>query len=123
MKLTALLYFVLSLFGVETGGSTFVNRTVVDGADVLYSKASTQAGVAHFECLRSASGRCYYTLFPSDCASTPTTGCRSEPVERFAIANGTSRQLTGLAAFHLCVSSGDEPLAPDCERPQPIAAR
>lgn len=129
MKLMALFYFVLSLFGCDVDGSTFVTRTSVDGADTLYSKAHVEAGVARFECLRSASGRCYYTVFPRDCASTRGStdkradSCLSEPVERFAIANGDSRQIPGLQSFRLCVSAEDGAPGPDCEVPEPIATR
>ena len=128
-KLIALCYFVLSLYGCDVGGSTFVTRTHADGTDTLYSKAVVQGGVARFECLRSASGQCYYTLFPRDCASTPAptgkpiAGCLSEPVERFAVAEGDSRQIPGLQRFHPCVSAEDRTPGADCEVPEPLAAR
>lgn len=133
-KLIALIYFVLSLYGCDAGGGTYITRVRADGADTLYSKATAQSGVARFECLRSASGQCYYTVFPHDCASTPgraagsstgqrTDRCGSEPVERFAIASGDSRQIPGLQNFHLCVSTEDETPGPDCEMPKPLAAR
>ncbi|MFD0740208.1 hypothetical protein ACFQZQ_13065 [Lysobacter koreensis] len=126
MKLIALCYFVLSLFGCDVGGSSFVNRTIVDGSDVLYSRASSQAGVARFDCLRSASGQCHYTVFAPNCA--PASGprnraCRSEAVERFAIAKGDTRLVPGLHRFGLCVSTDDTSPGPDCEMPRPIAAR
>lgn len=122
MKLMALLYFVLSLFGCDPGGSTYVTRTVVDGADTLYSRATTQAGVARFECLRSTSGQCYYTVLPRECApattaKTPTSRaalCPSEPIERFAIAKGDSRQIAGLQGFRLCVSAEGGAAGSEC---------
>lgn len=137
MKLIALCYFVLSLYGCDVGGSTFVHRTHVDGADSLYSKATVEGGVARFECLRSASGQCYYTVFTRDCTATsgralgsstgstskPIVGCRPELVERFAIAKGDSRQIPGLHSFRLCVSAEDGIPGPDCEVPEPIIAR
>lgn len=128
MKFLALCYFVLSLFGCDVGRSTFVNRISIDGVDALYSRATVEAGVARFECLRSSSGRCHYSVFPPACAASSIAGdddgdCATAPVKRFALAKGDSRQLTGLSHFRLCVSADGAPLAPDCERPAPIAAR
>ncbi len=113
MKFMALIYFVLSLFGCDIGGSSYVTRTTVDGTDTLYSQTTTQAGVARFECLRSASGACHYTVFARDCA--PASGatsplsahCASTPIERFTVARGDSRQVSGLTGFDLCVSAED----------------
>lgn len=124
MQLSALLYFMLSLFGVDAGRSTFVDRVVVDGAYALSSKATVEAGVARFECLRSASGHCYYTLFPRQCPTSSATGaCLAKPIERFVVANGDSRQLTGLNDFRLCVSDKDETPGTACHPPQPMASR
>lgn len=118
MKFIALLYFVLSLFGCDVGGSTYVTRDRIDGVDALYSRATTHAGVARFECLRSASGQCHYTLFRRGCAAAPAgkrrERCLSEPAERFAIARGDNREIAGLQDFRLCVSAEDAPPAPDC---------
>lgn len=124
MKFLALIYFVLSLFGCDIGNSSYVTRTTVDGTDTLYSQTTTRAGVARFECLRSASGACHYTVFPRDCA--PTSGpaearsgsCASEPIERFAVARGESRQITGLTGFDLCVSAKDAPAGKACDGPE-----
>lgn len=129
MKLLALFYFALSLFGCDIGRSTFVDRISADGVDSLYSKATVEAGFARFECLRSASGQCYYTLFPRECAKTPDangqhdTRCLSRPVERFAVANGESRLFPGLRNFRVCVSADGKALGVDCMMPKPIAAR
>lgn len=128
-KLIALCYFVLSLYGCDVGGSTFVHRAQTDGADTLHARAVVEGGVARFECLRSASGRCYYTVFPRDCASPPApTGerlarCLAMPVERFAVAEGDSRQVPGLRGIRPCVSAEEGPPGPDCQLPRPIAAR
>ena len=128
MKLMALFYFVLSLFGVDVGGSTFVHRSSADGADLLYSTATAQAGVARFECVRSASGQCHYTVYPSDCAPGPAATrnhdeCLSEPVERFVLADGASRQIAGLHDFRLCVSADSGQPVADCATPTRIAAK
>lgn len=125
-RLIAIFYFVLSLYGCDVGGSTFVDRS-----DTLYSRVVAQAGVARFECLRSSSGQCHYTVFPRGCtsasgaASAPGTaridGCRPEPLDRFAIAAGDSRQIPGLHRFRPCVSAADAMPGPDCDLPDPVA--
>ena len=116
------------------GGTTFVHRASVDGSDALYSRAHVQAGVARFECLRSGSGQCHYTVHPRSCAqravgSAPADaagqgdGCPSEATQRFAIARGESRQVTSLRDFSLCVSADADVRGPDCEPAEPVAAR
>ncbi len=132
-KLIALCYFVFSLFGCDVGGTTFVHRTSVDGTDALYSKAHVQAGVARFECLRSESGQCYYTVYPQGCAPAvagtdvaaagQAGACPAEPVRRFIVASGDSRQITGLRDFSLCVSADGGVRGPDCEVAEPVATR
>lgn len=130
-QLIVLFYFVLSLYGFDIGGSTLVHRSHVDGADTLYSKVVAHPGLARFECLRSASGQCYYTLVPRDCGAakrlafaTPVDDCRSVPVERFAVAPGDSRQWAGLQRFHVCVSTADGAPSPtDCIASDLVAAR
>ena len=130
-KLIVLCYFVLSLFGSDVGGTTFVHRASLDGGDALYSKAYVQAGVARFECLGSESGQCHYTVYPRGCAPAAagavaagqTGACHAEPVQRFAIARGDSRQITGLRDFSLCVSADGGMRGPDCEAAEPVAAR
>lgn len=130
-KLIALCYFVLSLYGCDAGQSTFVHRSSVDGRATLDSKVVAQPGVARFDCLRSASGQCHYTLFPAQCAAAPASPsagvrsvrCPAAPVRRFAVADGASRQIPGLAGFRVCVSAEGRTPRPDCGMPGPIAAR
>jgi hypothetical protein len=118
-RLTALLYFVLSLLGFEFGGSTHVHRLHADGGDTLHSRATVQAGVTRFECLRSASGRCHYLVLPRDCMPG-ATGCASHPVGRFALDDGESRQIAGLQHFHLCVAIDEA--GGDCDAPAWLTA-
>ena len=129
--LIAAVYSVLALFGSDLGSQTFVDRIRVDGNDVLVSKVVTQPVVTRFECVRSASGRCYYTLFPRDCASTSTAaasgaranGCLSTPVEQFALADGDRRQIEALPDFRLCVSPDATIAGRDCAQSRTMAAR
>lgn len=126
MKLTALLYFVLSLLGLDVGRSTVVDRISIDGVQAVYSRATVEAGVARFECVRSRSGHCYYTLFPGDCATpsgqrSPT--CLDAPLQRFAVADGNTRQIVGLRAFRVCVSDHDATPDAGCRALEPAATR
>lgn len=130
-KLIAIVSFALSLYGCDVGGSTFVHRSSADGSDVLYSKVVAKPGLARFECLRSASGQCFYTLYSRDCATAPApdgdpkqppvAACIPRPVQRFALASGQSRQVPALSAFRMCVSTEPEAAIPGCEAPDPIA--
>lgn len=117
-RLLALLYFMLSLFGIDTGTSTLVQRSQHNGADTLFSRTTVQAGIARFDCVRSATGRCHYTVLPPRCvdASAASTPC---PPARFALANGDSRRVPGMARFRLCVSSQATTPARRCELPEP----
>ncbi|MDB6164301.1 MAG: hypothetical protein JWL98_1733 [Xanthomonadaceae bacterium] len=115
--LSTLLYFVLSLFGVDLGSHVYIDRIRADGTDTLYSKVVAQPTVTRFECLRSASGQCYYTVFASDCAASGSTSaaeCVRKPVEHFALARGGIRQIAALPTFRLCVSSEAGIARPDC---------
>ena len=121
-NLIATVYFLLSLFGCVGAGTTLVTHSSTNGVDQIYSRTRITAGIARFECIRSASGRCHYTLFPRECASTSSTGkdageCKSQPIERFTMAAGDSREVVGLPSqFDMCVSQDADPLTPDCVR-------
>ena len=125
-KLIPLFQFLLALCGVSLGGTSFSDRVSVDGNDTLYSRAQVEAGVAHFACMASASGRCHYTLFADraldECNTTPTQAgttrhCPPAPLKRFAVSAGDSQDIAGLPTFHLCVSIDGLPLDIDCKMP------
>ena len=114
----AIIMYSLSLFGIDLGSHIRTDRVRSNGTDVLYSKVVTQPAGTRFECLRSASGQCYYTLIRSDCApipGKPATGCASSPPEHFALARGDSRRMASLDTFRLCVSADAAAAEPDCE--------
>jgi hypothetical protein len=126
IKFIALLQFLFALCGCDIGGTTFNNRVSIDGSDTLNSRARVLAGVAHFTCLTSASGRCHYTLFAddavNDCDSSAgsagsTRSCPALPLKQFAVAAGDSREFAGLPGFRLCVSVDDLPRNADCKTP------
>jgi hypothetical protein len=118
--LIALICFALSLVGIDIGGNHFIERSNRDGVDLLYSRVDARPGMARFQCLRSASGQCHYTLFPRECvdaAATATQGaanCLAQPIRQFAVVAGGERELDGLPAFHPCVAQQPARPAPDC---------
>jgi hypothetical protein len=121
--LIALIYFVLALLGFDGLGShTHINRSVVNGVEVLYSKTRTIADVADITCVSSASGSCHYRLLVRGCAVpqtrvAPTSGCVADPVRQFALAAGASREFAGLPAhFTLCVGQDSDVTRTECDR-------
>lgn len=121
--LIALIYFVLALLGFDGFGShTHVNRLVVNGVEVLYSKTRTTADVADISCVRSASGSCHYRLLVRGCAAPPTRAatvpaCASGPARQFVLATGASREFAGLPAhFTLCVGQDSDVARTECDR-------
>ncbi len=124
----AIIMYSLSLFGIDIGSQIRTDRVRSNGTDVLYSKVVTRPTGTRFECLRSESGQCYYTVYPRECAPTSATSthaddCLSRPVERFALAKGGSRQIPALSGFRLCVSADAGSLGPDCDMPELMASR
>lgn len=118
-RLIALFYFVLSLVGLDVGGSSFEHRATANGTDVLLSRAHVQAGVARFDCVHSASGECHYIVLPKACAATdavdPPAGCAQDPIARFTLAQGESHQVSGLQSFRLCVGPASGPAGEQCQ--------
>jgi hypothetical protein len=114
----ALVLYVLSLCGIDVSNETRIDRIRSNGSDVLYSRVVARPNGTRFECLRSASGQCYYTVFPEPCAKTsgrPSVDCLSTPVERFALARGGSRRMPSLAPSSVCVSADAKVRGPGCD--------
>jgi hypothetical protein len=115
----AILVYALSLFGIDIGGHVRIDRVRSNGTDVLYSKVVSQPTGTRFECVSSASGRCYYTVFVQECGSNGSApakpaACQLKP-ERFALADGGSRQAAALPNMHLCVSAQAQATGRDCQ--------
>ncbi|TZF86692.1 hypothetical protein [Cognatilysobacter lacus] len=106
--LFAVFAFLASLAGFHSGRDTVVHRVVTNGVYLLASRATVEAGVARFECMRSASGRCHYLVLPHDCSDSKACTGR-----RYDVAVGDVRQVAGLHAFRLCVS-GDASAPAQC---------
>lgn len=113
-NLIATVYFLMSLFGWNIGGSTIVHRSAIDGIEQLHSRIRTGFAVTRFECLASTSGECHYTLFPRPCASV-ADNCHPLPADRITMAAGTAREVVGLPEFTACVAPDDTMLAADCK--------
>ena len=109
----ALLYYLLAVVGCSGGQITDI-RSETDGRDVLHGRIELRAGVAKFECLASATGQCHFSLFDPSCAD-PAATC-AKPPERFALAQGATREIVGLpAGFKPCVDTVGESLRVDCK--------
>ena len=114
----AVIAYALSLFGIDVGSKIRIDHIQDNGTDVLYSEVVAQPTGTRFECVRSASGQCYYTVIRRQCVSTPGTpaiDCTAQPAERFALAKGDSRHVTTLEGFRMCVSAEAEAASPDCK--------
>jgi hypothetical protein len=114
----ALVLYVLSLCGIDVSNETRIDRIVSNGTDILYSRVVARPNGTRFECVRSASGQCYYTVFPEQCATASgrqAVDCRSTPVEHFALARGASRRMPSLAPSSLCVSADAAVRGPGCD--------
>jgi hypothetical protein len=108
---------LLVILSACNSGTSYSNRIGADGHDVLYSKAQAKDGVARFECKASDSGVCHYTLYPDACGGK--ADCGLAPLQRFSVARGESRKVTGLRDFRVCVGIDERVLGADC---QPITA-
>ena len=114
----ALVLYVLSLCGIDVENETRIDRIRTNGADILYSRVVARPNGTRFECVRSASGQCYYTVFPKQCATRsgrPPAECLDKPVQHFALAKGDSRRMPMLAPSSLCVSADAKLRGPGCE--------
>lgn len=113
----AVIVYTLSLFGIDIGSHIRTDRVQSNGTDVLYSKVVSQPTGTRFECVRSASGQCYYTVFPQ-CTTVPGAGtidCSAQPAEHFALAKGDTRRMAALPTLRMCVSADAAVASKDCD--------
>jgi hypothetical protein len=114
----AVIAYALSLFGIDVGSHIRTDRVQSNGADVLYSQVVSQPTGTRFECVRSASGQCYYTVFAQQCTTVPGSGavdCTARPPEHFALARGDTRQMVALRDMRMCVSAQAGVAAASCD--------
>lgn len=113
----------LLLLAACDGADTYVVRSRVDGHWQIDARARVESGFARFECRRSASGACHFTLFESGApgamrltcdASGPGTACEARLLKQFALPVSTRTSWPGLSGFRLCASHDPAPLRPDC---------
>jgi hypothetical protein len=116
--LTSLCSFLLTLIGCHPQpGTTTLTFSSVDGVGINSTKARIADGQARFECLKSASGRCHYVVFLSDCAPPAAVpgACATTRLQQFTLAEGEAREITGLpAGIKHCLNHDRVPVAPDC---------
>ncbi len=114
----AIIAYALSLFGIQLGHQVRIDRVTSNDTDVLYSKVVASPTSTRFECLRSASGQCYYTVVPQACAMTSPNAareCAVRQAQHFALAKGGTRQLASIGNAQLCVSGDARVVGADCE--------
>ena len=109
----------LLLSGCNYAPSTSITTTTVNGVDVLDSAIhESSPGVTEFACNESASGRCYYAVFTSDCHTDAKNAgvdvCTTRRIADFALAKGKSKALTGLPASYKHCVSRSAPMPPYC---------
>ena len=117
-RMLALAAFVLSLLGCGPQRSVFESRAVDGGRELLHARASIESGVARFECFASATGLCYWTVFPAGCGGgsgdPAPTPCTVHGSRRFALAVDGSRRIAGLATARVCIADRAGAAAPAC---------
>lgn len=103
--LTTMLSCLLSLFGChDKVTSTSITRISDHGSDQLFSRTSVREEGASFECLRSASGRCYYQVFNESCDANQH--CERGDIRRFDVRAGQVQRRENLpTGFQACVSN------------------
>jgi len=112
----AILVWTLSLFGIEVGTQVRVDHIRAEGSDVLTSRVVARPAGTRVECVRSASGQCYYTVFPDACTPASAHGMRcNQPIGHFALAKGERRQVATLANVRVCVRADATLARPDCD--------
>lgn len=126
--------FVLLAAGcqLQTGTTTITNVSI-DGRASNATRTVIVDGDGIFDCVRSASGHCYYLLYVDRCASAPPrddampsatpssrlhgTGCATRVVQRFKLDSGSSRRLSGLPPrVRQCVRHDAAPDPNECAR-------
>ena len=99
--------------------TTMISTTTINGVDVLDSAIRESAsGNIEFTCNDSASGRCYYAVFTSDCRDDAKTSgvntCTTQRFADFAVAKGESKSLSNLpSGYRHCVARST-PVPPYC---------
>lgn len=120
---------LLSACQLQTGTTTITNVSV-DGRVANATRTVITDGDGIFDCVRSASGHCYYLLYvercaamtPSDATSTnaPTharhdSSCTTRVVQTFVLGSGRTRKLTDLPSrVQQCVRHDAVPTPADC---------
>lgn len=117
--LISLASFLFSLVGLNPQAGHLALTLSVNPTGITSTRSQDGADGARFECLYSATGKCHYIVFVSQCATTDapdgTNGCGTRVIERFTLASGQSHQTGKLpAGARHCLDHAAMPVAPDC---------
>lgn len=120
-QLLALFWLVLALAGCSPHGSTTIERTSVDGRDVLHSEVRVLHDVATFQCIASSSGTCHYAVYVDDCAGK--TACTRKLVRQFGVRAGQRLyDITQPHGFIPCVGVSEDAAKLACAGSDRLAA-
>jgi hypothetical protein len=116
MRPLALSCLLAMLAACSNGGQTYIVRSKANGQWQIDARARVAGGLAVFECLHSASNRCWFTLFDKGCASggNSSTQCSVQLLKHFSLSVDSRRALQGLSDFRMCVSHRPGQMQPDC---------
>jgi len=118
--LISLFSFVCALLGFDPQpGTVTMTFSPVDGISLHQGKFLASNGNTRFECLSSATGKCNYVVYVSECdTSDPKhAACTTKVVETFSLARGDAREFKSLpAGAKHCLSHDAMPVAPDCSK-------
>lgn len=115
---------LLTLFGCHKGPqTTVVTMSSIDNTGSSATRATISDGLARFQCVESAQGRCNFVLFLSQCtAYDPQSrkkkgACTTKLIESFAVAEGADKEIRDLPKdFRFCVGYAGMPVVPGCAR-------
>ncbi len=113
IKLAALFWFALSLFGCNPHGHTVIVQSSVNGHQTLRSEVDIVQGIATFRCVTSSSGVCHYALYADHYRGTAE--CTGKPLQAFGLPVGQRLVDTGQPpGFVHCVGVSADTAHAEC---------
>lgn len=118
--LMSLFSFLCALLGYEPPPAALtMTFSPVDGIGLHSDKVLAGNGNTRFECLDSATEKCNYVVYVSECNTSDRkhAACTTKVVEKFSLAIGDAREFKTLpAGAKHCLSHDAMPVVPDCEK-------
>ncbi|MEH0167362.1 hypothetical protein [Roseateles microcysteis] len=128
MKSTALTLRPLALLATVAAGallsacSISITAPANDDHNSAGRMRLSNGGSARFECVKSPTGECNYTLYTTQCQTgdgergKPATTCTHQVVEEFTLTQGQSREVRDLPNnYKQCMKVGSKPVVPNCD--------